>query len=120
MSGLDNWVPLRTLPKTIAAAQYNRVRLALRRLGKPLRLEMPRLRVEIVLDDRVWLCHRPLSSELPVLAWTDFEARGRALHEPVHCVVHLYHFHAGLLMGVALDGLDSVLVERLSGVRPHA
>lgn len=120
MSCLDNWTPLRTLPKTIEAPQYNRVRLALRRLGKPLYLEVPKLRVEIVLDDRVWICRRPVSSDQPVLAWTDFAARGRALHDPVRCVVHLYHFHAGLLMGVALDGLDFVLAERLNALRTQA
>lgn len=34
--------PLRSLPKRIEAAHYNRVRLALRRLACPLRLEIPR------------------------------------------------------------------------------
>lgn len=117
---LGELVPLRTLPKTLDAACYNRVRLALLRLDNPLRVELPRLRVEMRLDDTAWLCYRPYESHLPLLAWTAFETRNRALHEPVPCKLHLYHFHAGLLMSVVLSDLNTVLDEHLSGARGHA
>ena len=117
---LGELVPLRTLPKTLDAACYNRVRLALLRLSNPLRIDLPRLRVEMILDDAAWLCYRPYESDLPLLAWTAFETRDRALHEPVRCQLHLYHFHAGLLMGVTLDNLNAVLDDYLSGRKPYA
>jgi hypothetical protein len=120
MRDLNDLVPLRTLPKSIEAHQYNRVRLALLRLGNPLRLDIPRLHVAVTLGDKHWLCVRPLDDDLPLLAWTAFETRGRALHEAVPCRLHLYHFHAGLLMGVALDVLDQTLCARLDAQRPHA
>ena len=40
----DDPQPLRVMPKTIPATCYNRVRLALIRLGKPLRFGLPRHR----------------------------------------------------------------------------
>ena len=116
---LGELVPLRTLPKTLDAACYNRVRLALLRLDNPLRIELSRLRVEVLLDDTTWLCYRPYESDLPLLAWTAFQTKNRALHEPVPCKLHLYHFHAGLLMGVTLDNLSAVLDEYLSGRKPY-
>jgi hypothetical protein len=107
--------PLRTLPKTIDAACYNRVRLALMRMGSPLRLELPRQRMNIVLADREWMGIAPWQVEMPMLVWTEFRPRPRqSLHEPVSCVLHLYHVHAGLVMGTALDGLDELLIERLA------
>ncbi len=71
--------PLRSLPKRIEAAHYNRVRLA-----------------------------------LPLLTWMNFQVEGRSvLHEPVICTLHLYHYHAGLIMGKVLDALIEELDRRL-------
>lgn len=114
---LDDLTPLRSMPKTVPAGHYNDVRLALRRLGNPLRIEMPRLNLEIVLYDKVWWCLRHYEDELPFLAWTDFKARRAGLHDPVPCQLHLYHFHAGLLMGTALDALQERVRERLDALR---
>jgi hypothetical protein len=111
-------IPLRTLPERIEAACYNQARLALARFGRPLRVALPRHRgLEVILDDARWLCVDAWRDELPVLAWRAFQARGRAaLHEPVDCRLELYHAHAGLLMGTALEALDAALRDRIA---PH-
>jgi hypothetical protein len=114
---IDSLRPLRVMPKTIEAACYNHVRLALRRLGKPLRVDLPDHRgLEIILNDRVWLCIDSTHDDQPVMAWLDFDTRrhNAALHEPVPCQLRLYHMHAGLVMGSALDALDRSLTEKLS------
>ncbi|MCL5802062.1 MAG: hypothetical protein M1283_06040 [Gammaproteobacteria bacterium] len=104
--------PLRSLPKRIEAAHYNRVRLALRRLACPLRLEIPRQPVDMILDECRWVALH--LGETPLLTWMDFQVKGRsALHEPVVCTLHLYHHHAGLIMGKVLDALIQELDRRL-------
>lgn len=109
-------IPIRTLPKVMQAVYYNRVRLALLRLGNPLRLEMPGLRgIDVILDDSAWMAVDRNQVDMPLLAWTDFDAGQReALHQAVPCRMHLYHFHAGLLMGDLLDNLEFAVDERLS------
>lgn len=117
---LDRLTPLRTMPKTVPAGHYNDVRLALKRLGNPLRVDVPRLNVQIVLFDKVWWCLRQYEEEVPLLAWTAFEAKRDGLLDPVDCVLHLYHCHAGLLMGTALDALQQDLRARLNARRMGA
>jgi len=106
---------LRTMPKSIEAAIYNHVRLALRRLGSPLRVAVPGHRgLEIILDDHHWLCVDANAEDQPVMAWLDFDVHHRDnLHEPVSCTLELYHRYAGLVMGSALDSLDETLSDQL-------
>ena len=106
-------VPIRTLPKTIEASCYNRVLLALARLGEPLEVELPTLRMSIRVERRWWL-GRSLINDIPLMAWLEFQAGDRGLHEPVPCCLHIYHFHAGLLAGHAPQCLVSALEERLA------
>lgn len=107
---------MRSLAKTIEPRYYNRVRLALIRLGSPLRVELPELGDALmVLGDREWLCVDRSREEKPLLAWTDFEVQDRnALHQAVRCTLKLYHAHAGMLMGNALPALDQELARRLA------
>ncbi len=109
----DRPVPtaLRTMPKTIEAPVYNHVRLALRRLGSPLRVEVPGHRgLEIILESRVWMCVDANAEDQPVMAWLNFDNRGRDnLQAPVGCTLELYHYCAGLVMGTALAALDDAL-----------
>jgi hypothetical protein len=106
---------LRTMPKSIEASTYNHVRLALRRLGSPLRIAVPGHRgLEIILDDHFWLCVDANAEDLPVMAWLDFATQHRDnLHESVACTLELYHRCAGLVMGSVLDSLDEVLADQL-------
>ncbi|MHB8729331.1 MAG: hypothetical protein ACYC9K_09910 [Sulfuricaulis sp.] len=111
---LPHQEPLRTFPKLIEADNYNRVRLALKRLPRPLRVELPDHRgLDALLDDDGWLVVDTLQADQPVLAWVEFGHRS-ALHEPVACVLKLYHVHAGLVMGTALEALDKALKQRLA------
>ncbi len=108
--------PLRVFPKTIEAACYNRARLALIRIANPLRLTLPRHRgLKAILSDKTWLVVDSLNSDNPVLAWSDFAKADRAaLHEPVSCRLSLFHNHAGLIMGTALEALETALAEILA------
>ncbi len=104
--------PLRVLPKTIDAHCYNLARLALRRLPRrPIRVRLDGLRgLEVIIEDKYWLCIDSNAEDSPVLAWTDFETKGRSsLHEPVQCKLYLLHYHSGLVMGLALDALEQAL-----------
>ena len=101
----------------ISAAHYNCVRLALKRLGCPLRHELQRPALILLLDEEVWAGMAPWDEELPLLAWTGFDTHRSGLDQPVACRLHLYHSHAGLLMGMALDALDTGLKARLDAQR---
>jgi len=114
---IDNIRPLRIMPKTIETTCYNHVRLALRRLNNPLRVELPDHRgLEIILNSHHWLCVDSTHDDQPIMAWMDFDTRShnQALYEPVPCQLRLYHMHAGLVMGSALDALDQSLAEKLA------
>ena len=114
---IDNISALRILPKTIEAICYNHVRLALSRLGNPLRVELPEHRgLEVILNTQHWLCVDSNHDDQPIMAWLNFDTRShnQALHEPVPCQLRLYHMHAGLVMGSALDALDQSLAGKLA------
>jgi len=89
---------LRTLPKAIEASVYNHVRLALRRLGSPLRVAVPGHRgLEIIFESRVWMCVDANAEDQPVMTWLDFGNRGRDnLQAPVSCILELLQ---GVLSG---------------------
>ncbi len=101
------------MSRTIDAACYNRVCLAVARLGEPLEVEIASLRLTVHVERRLWVA-RSLINAIPLMAWLDFDVARSALHEPVSCRVHLYHFHAGLLMGHTPQLLAGVLEDRLS------
>lgn len=110
---------LRSLPKTVEAACYNRVRLAIKRLGCPLRIELGRPSLVMFLEEHLWAGVAPWDESLPMLIWSDFDVQGRdALHQPVTCRLRLYHSHAGLMMGPALEVLSEKLARRLRPLPP--
>lgn len=110
---LEDATPLRSIPRSIDAPCYNTVRLALSRFPNPVVVELAPLRVEFFLTRKSWV-GRSVINGIPLLAWTGFEVPRRALHEPVPCQLNLYHFHAGLLMGSALDHVRVALEIRLT------
>jgi len=107
--------PLSVRPAQAQAAVYNRVRIALARLGSPLRWRHPTLRgLDIYLDAEAWICGDRTLHDLPVLAWTEFQASGRlALHEPVACRLSTYHEHANIIIAPVLEEIGRSLAERL-------
>ncbi len=108
---LTDVTPIRTMPKLIEARCFNSVRLALRRFKDPCEIPLPGLRVRVILERKQWVVCS-LINDFPLMAWVDFASRGRGLHEPVACRLHLYHFHAGLLMGRIPAALEQALGDR--------
>ncbi|MEN8129726.1 MAG: hypothetical protein ABFS45_05935 [Pseudomonadota bacterium] len=115
---LDDHLALHTLRKVIAAEDYNRVRLALRRISNPLQLELASIKcLDIILTDHYWLCIDSCMGDQPIMAWTDFQSTDRsAIHTPVSCMLRLYHVHAGLVMGEVMEDLGYELQRRLDAL----
>ena len=110
---LDEYPVLRVMQKIITAGDYNRIRLGLSRERLPWRFELKQFRcLQCVLDETAWVCVDDCQNDLPILAWTDFNvARRESLESPVHCQLRLYHVHAGLVMGTALEALVETVDE---------
>ena len=101
------------MPGSITAARFNRVRLALHRLENPLRIELSGLRsMDFILEDQVWAIVDRNLNDIPVVAWTDFEPR-TTLHQPILCIMRIYHLHADAIIDQALQKLDDILESRL-------
>lgn len=107
--------PLRVFPKLVDATTFNRARLALHRIANPLRTSLTGHRgLDVVLRETQWLCVDACNGDLPILAWRDFATHRRdALHVPIECRLYLYHLHAGLIMGTALESLSKALATLL-------
>jgi len=116
---LSDREPWRVFPKTIEAACFNRARLALQRIACPLRIALPEHRgLEAILDDRDWLVVDSLAGDMPILVWCDFQTFDRDnLHKAIACQLKLYHSHAGLVMGTALEALNRALADALAAAR---
>jgi hypothetical protein len=97
------------------AVYYNRVYIALKRIGNPLRIELINLRgLDIVIDNDEWICVDRAIGDFPTMAWTGFERNKRnALYEPVPCELRLYHSHAELICGTVLDLVYRCLSKQL-------
>jgi len=112
-SRLNEIPTLKSLPGTVEAARFNRVRLALNRLENPLRVELNGLRsMDFILEDQVWAIVDRNLNDIPVVAWTDFEPRS-TLHQPINCTTRVYHLHADVIIDQALQKLDIILETRL-------
>lgn len=106
---------LRVLPKVIEATTFNQARLALLRIGKPLRVSLKDHRcLDVILSQEQWLCVDSCNADQPIMAWREFDMQHRnELHKPIDCKLYLYHMHAGLIMGTARDSLTQVLKDIL-------
>ena len=111
---------LKIIPSYVEATYYNRVRLALMRLGNPLRIELMNMRgLDIVMTDDEWVCVDRGIGDTPTLAWTGFEATTRnGLHLPVACELRFYHNHADLICGTVLDLVHRHVEKRLASTLP--
>ena len=108
---LDDIKTSHTLHKVVPAEDYNRVRLALKRIHNPLQFELISMRcLEVVLNDKYWLCFDCCVDSQPIMAWTNFEVSGRSsLNAPVECELRLYHHKAGMVMGEVLESIGHSL-----------
>lgn len=122
MTFTDLQVRLRNLPVyerstgTVAAAHFNRVRLALLRVEAVLRCPLAHLRgLDMVLTTDLWVCVDRTLNDVPVIAWLDFETHGRdSLVSPVRCEVRRYHAHADRLLPALWNDLLMELDQRLT------
>jgi hypothetical protein len=96
------------MQKSIAAEDYNRIRLGLLNRHLPWHVKIG------ILEESTWVCVDQCQQSLPLLAWTHFKTAGRhSLDAPVECELRLYHMSAGLVMGTALEALaESVADQR--------
>ncbi len=104
----------------VDANQYNLVHIALKRLGKSLRFELPRLRtLDMVLEKEAWAVIDRDLNDIPVIAWVDFQTRHRDnLHEPIRCQQRLYHAHALIIVGKVMEAMHDILGEKLAIIQP--
>lgn len=100
----------------IDASHYNLVHIALKRLGKSLRFELPRLRtLDLILEDDAWAVVDRDLNDIPVIAWVDFQTRHRDnLHEPIRCQQRLYHAHALIIVDKVIEAMHMILGEKLA------
>lgn len=110
-----------SFPTQVEAIYYNQIRLALRRLSNPIRLELINQRnIDMVIDNDSWVCVDRSMNDLPIVAWTDFETQGRSsLLDPIKCNLHYYHAAAGLIARDALSITHRLLSEQLVGAAPN-
>ena len=102
-------------PGEISASIYNNIRLGKIRLKQNLHLELEGLRsLEFILEDDAWIVVDRNLNELPVMAWTDFQIKGRDnLHLPIKCTILYYHAHAEKLEKQILDAACNYISELL-------
>ena len=114
-SRLDDIPVYQQRPVTVTAADYNRVQIALKRLGEPVRIPLVGLRtLELLLEKDAWIVIDSGLNEVPVLAWTDFQAAERSsLHEDIPCVLKIYHAHAMVILNKVTSQMEEVLRERI-------
>ena len=112
-SRLNDIPTLKSLPSSVTAVRFNRVRLALNRLENPMRIELPGLRsMDFILENQVWAIVDRNHNDIPIVAWTDFEPR-TTLYQPISCTIRIYHLHADAIIDQALQKLDDILDARL-------
>ena len=114
-SRIDDVPALWVIDAEVDAAQFNRIRLALLRLGEPLRMELRHLGGLDVLRSRERCgCGDRTMDDLAVIAWTRFESAGRQqLQAPVRCRLRYYHGHAGMIVQTVLDDALAVVAQKL-------
>lgn len=106
---------------SMRAEDYNLVQIALKRLGTPLRIELPGLRtLDLILEKDAWIVIDRSLNDIPVLAWVDFQTLHRQnLHEPVTCERRTYHTHALIIIDKVIEAMHLILGERLSALSPQ-
>jgi len=117
-SRLENIPTYDTRKYMMRAQDYNLVRIALKRLGSPIRLEIPNLRtLDFYLEDDLWVIVDRSLSDIPVIAWLNFNDHERDnLHEDINCERRSYHTHATIIVDKALEALHLILGEKLGEV----
>jgi hypothetical protein len=99
---LDELPVFETRRLSIRAEDYNLVHIALKRLGNPIRFELPRLRtLDFILEKDAWIVA---------------VAHRQNLHEPVACERRTYHTHALLIVDKVFEAMHLLLGERIDAL----
>lgn len=106
---------------TVSAEHFNLVKIALKRLGNPIQLELPKLRtLDFLLDEETWIIVDRSLQDIPVMAWLDFDTKDRSLHEPLNCNLNLYHAHASIIQHRVIEAMTLLLGEKLAESEKNA
>lgn len=109
-----------TLKTAVSAEHFNLVQIAIKRLGSPIRLELPKLRtLDFLLDEETWIIVDRSLNDIPVMAWLDFETKDRSLHEPINCTLNLYHAHANIIKPRVIEAMTLLLGEKLTALEKN-
>lgn len=114
-SYLDDIPVYESIQSSVSAEHFNLVQIALKRLGNPIRLELPKMRtLDFLLDEETWIIIDRSLNDIPVMAWLDFKAKDRGLHEPLNCTLNLYHAHANIIHPRVIEAMTLLLGEQLT------
>ena len=115
-SRLDDLPAFDIRDSQLRAQDFNLVHIALKRLGMPLRIELPRLRtLDFVFEKDAWIIVDRSLNDIPIVAWLDFQESHRStLHEPILCQRRTYHTHATIIIDKAFEAMHLILGERLA------
>ncbi len=99
----------------VNAKLYNLWRRAKLHFPCPMRIDLPDLSgMVMILEEHEWVCADEHQNDLPILAWVEFEDKGRSsLHTPVKCKLNYYHFMASKVRKRSLELMEEILEERL-------
>jgi hypothetical protein len=102
------------------AGHFNHVQVALKKLGDSIRFPIPKLKhLDLILEKEAWIIVDHVLNDIPVAAWTDFQAEHRDnLHQPIKCRLQLYHANADLILARTLDAMELLLGEQLAELAP--
>ena len=100
----------------IESHYYNHVQIALKRIGKQIRIEIPGLKhLDLILDQEAWIIVDRVHADVPIAAWSDFDAQKReSLSTPINCTIRTYHQNADLIMQRTLDSMETFIDEELA------
>ncbi|HEY5764071.1 MAG TPA: hypothetical protein VIS73_12760 [Rhodocyclaceae bacterium] len=76
------------------------------------RIDLPGLEpLQMILEERLWVCVDPTLADAPVIAWQRFESTGRSdLSAAMPCTVLQYHFGASRFR----DRIIAVMAEQIA------
>lgn len=105
----------------VDAVFYNHVQTALKQLGNQIRLKIPKLKhLDLILQKDAWIIVDITLNDVPVVAWTNFETRGRtSLHEPIQCEIRFFHYAASMILNRTLEAMELMLGELLEQELHH-
>ena len=99
----------------VGARLYNLWRRAKLHFTLPMRLPLVDYAgFVMILDENEWVCVDERQNDIPILAWVEFEDKGRdTLHLPVKCKLNYYHFAASKVRTHSLSLMQDELEKRL-------